>query len=141
MLLSAYEQGIFPWYTEDDPIIWQSQNPRFVIFPQNLHISSSMKKILKKKTFEITFLNISKEMQYPLSLKELREGKTARRHRAVLSVLPKLSTGSTQSQSFNGGGYNQSLKELKEGKTARRHRAVLSVLQQPSTGSWTKNLE
>ncbi|MDR0644110.1 MAG: leucyl/phenylalanyl-tRNA--protein transferase [Treponema sp.] len=55
MLLSAYEQGIFPWYNEDDPIIWQSPNPRFVIFPQNLHISSSMKKILKKKTFEITF--------------------------------------------------------------------------------------
>jgi leucyl/phenylalanyl-tRNA--protein transferase len=55
MLLSAYEQGIFPWYGEYDPIVWQSPDPRFILFPQNLHISTSMKKILKKHTFKITF--------------------------------------------------------------------------------------
>ncbi|MDR0785802.1 MAG: leucyl/phenylalanyl-tRNA--protein transferase [Treponema sp.] len=55
MLLSAYEQGIFPWYGEDDPVVWQSPDPRFIMFPQNLHISASMKKIFKKKTFEVTF--------------------------------------------------------------------------------------
>jgi leucyl/phenylalanyl-tRNA--protein transferase len=55
MLLSAYEQGIFPWYNEDDPVIWQSPDPRFVIFPQNLHVSTSMKKLFKKKTFEVRF--------------------------------------------------------------------------------------
>jgi leucyl/phenylalanyl-tRNA--protein transferase len=55
MLLSAYGQGIFPWFNEGDPILWQSPDPRFVIFPQNLHVSASMKKILKKKLFEITF--------------------------------------------------------------------------------------
>jgi len=55
MLLSAYQQGIFPWYNPGDPVIWQSPDPRCVIFPEKLHISSSMKKIFKKGTFEITF--------------------------------------------------------------------------------------
>jgi len=55
MLLSAYEQGIFPWYNEGDPVIWQSPDPRCVIFPDVLHISSSMNKILKAGTFDITF--------------------------------------------------------------------------------------
>jgi leucyl/phenylalanyl-tRNA--protein transferase len=54
MLLSAYEQGIFPWYNPEDPIIWQSPDPRFVLFPEKLHISASMKKIFKKGEYEIT---------------------------------------------------------------------------------------
>lgn len=57
MLLSAYEQGIFPWYNDGDPVIWQSPDPRCVIFPDKLHISSSMKKILNNRTFEIAFDN------------------------------------------------------------------------------------
>jgi leucyl/phenylalanyl-tRNA--protein transferase len=55
MLLSAYRQGIFPWFNEGDPVLWQSPDPRLVIFPQNLHVSESMRKILKKQQFEITF--------------------------------------------------------------------------------------
>ncbi|GHV45949.1 leucyl/phenylalanyl-tRNA--protein transferase [Spirochaetia bacterium] len=55
LLLSAYEQGIFPWYNPEDPILWQSPDPRFVLFPEKLHISSSMKKIFKKGEFEIAF--------------------------------------------------------------------------------------
>jgi len=55
MLLSAYEQGLFPWYNEGDPILWQSPDPRFVIFPEKLHISKSMTKILKQKKFDIAF--------------------------------------------------------------------------------------
>jgi leucyl/phenylalanyl-tRNA--protein transferase len=53
MLLSAYEQGIFPWYNPEDPILWQSPDPRFVIFPEKLHISASMRRILKNGTFEV----------------------------------------------------------------------------------------
>jgi leucyl/phenylalanyl-tRNA--protein transferase len=53
MLLSAYEQGIFPWFNPEDPIIWQSPDPRFVLFPEKLHISRSMKKILHRGDFEI----------------------------------------------------------------------------------------
>jgi len=55
MLLSAYEQGLFPWYNPEDPILWQSPDPRCVIFPDKLHISDSMRKILKKGVYEITF--------------------------------------------------------------------------------------
>ncbi len=53
MLLSAYEQGLFPWYNEGSPILWHSPDPRFVLFKENLHISKSMKKILRQKRFEI----------------------------------------------------------------------------------------
>jgi leucyl/phenylalanyl-tRNA--protein transferase len=55
MLLSAYEQGIFPWYNKEEPILWQSPDPRFILFPEKLHISASMKKVLKKGTFQIDF--------------------------------------------------------------------------------------
>ena len=55
MLLSAYKQGIFPWYNENDPVLWQSPDPRFVIFPEKLHVSGSMKKILRSSRFEISF--------------------------------------------------------------------------------------
>jgi leucyl/phenylalanyl-tRNA--protein transferase len=53
MLLSAYEQGIFPWYNPEDPILWQSPDPRMVLFPENLHIADSMKKVFKKGRFEL----------------------------------------------------------------------------------------
>jgi leucyl/phenylalanyl-tRNA--protein transferase len=53
MLLSAYEQGIFPWYNPEDPVLWQSPDPRCVIFPDSLHISESMRKVFKKGEFEI----------------------------------------------------------------------------------------
>jgi leucyl/phenylalanyl-tRNA--protein transferase len=53
MLLSAYEQGIFPWYSEKEPLLWHSPDPRFVLFPEKLHVSQSMKKVLKRGDFEI----------------------------------------------------------------------------------------
>jgi leucyl/phenylalanyl-tRNA--protein transferase len=53
MLLSAYEQGLFPWYSSDEPVIWHSPDPRFVIFPGKLHVSSSMKKILRRGDFTV----------------------------------------------------------------------------------------
>ncbi|MDR0554483.1 MAG: leucyl/phenylalanyl-tRNA--protein transferase [Treponema sp.] len=54
MLLSAYEQGLFPWYNPDDPVLWQSPETRFIIFPEKLHVSASMKKILNKGVFSIS---------------------------------------------------------------------------------------
>ncbi|HJT73598.1 MAG TPA: leucyl/phenylalanyl-tRNA--protein transferase [Chitinophaga sp.] len=53
-LLLAYSQGIFPWYDEP-PILWWSPDPRFVLFPSELKISASMKQVLKKGLFTITF--------------------------------------------------------------------------------------
>jgi leucyl/phenylalanyl-tRNA--protein transferase len=55
MLLSAYEQGIFPWYNEDDPILWQSPDPRFLIFPEKLHVSGSMERVFRRGDFRLTF--------------------------------------------------------------------------------------
>jgi len=54
MLLSAYSQGIFPWYSDGDPIIWWSPDPRCVIFTDELHVSKSMKKLLRQGRFSIS---------------------------------------------------------------------------------------
>ena len=48
MLISAYLQGIFPWYSKDDPILWWSPDPRFVLFPEELHIPKSLQKFIKR---------------------------------------------------------------------------------------------
>ncbi len=52
-LLFAYSLGIFPWYSEGEPIMWWSPDPRMVLFPQDLKISRSLKKVLKK--FDVSF--------------------------------------------------------------------------------------
>ena len=54
-LLSAYQQGIFPWYEEDQPVLWWSPDPRCVIYPEQMHVSRSLKKTLTKTAFKITF--------------------------------------------------------------------------------------
>lgn len=50
----AYENGIFPWYNEDEDILWWCPDPRFVLFPQKLKVSKSMSKILKRQEFQFT---------------------------------------------------------------------------------------
>ena len=54
-LLLAYISGIFPWYSEGDPILWHSPDPRFVLFPKQLIISHSMRKLLKTERYKVTF--------------------------------------------------------------------------------------
>jgi leucyl/phenylalanyl-tRNA--protein transferase len=54
-LEAAYRRGIFPWFNEDQPILWWSPNPRAVLFPEQLNVSRSLRKTLKKKLFTITF--------------------------------------------------------------------------------------
>jgi leucyl/phenylalanyl-tRNA--protein transferase len=53
-LLEAYRNGIFPWYNKDDPICWWSPDPRFVLYPGQLHISKSMQQIIKRNQFEFS---------------------------------------------------------------------------------------
>jgi leucyl/phenylalanyl-tRNA---protein transferase len=53
LLLSAYRRGIFPWFNEGDPILWWSPDPRFVLFPEELHVSETMRKILRKRMYEL----------------------------------------------------------------------------------------
>jgi len=54
-LLRAYGRGIFPWYANEELILWWSPDPRFVIFPAEIHVPRSSKKILNKKVFQLTF--------------------------------------------------------------------------------------
>jgi leucyl/phenylalanyl-tRNA--protein transferase len=53
-LVLAYSQGIFPWYAEDDPILWWSPDPRLVLYPAELHVSRSLRKVLRQQTFVVT---------------------------------------------------------------------------------------
>lgn len=56
-LLLAYSNGIFPWYSKGEPILWWSPKPRFVLLPDEIKVSKSMKKIMRKSEFQVTFNN------------------------------------------------------------------------------------
>jgi len=53
-LLLAYSNGIFPWFSDGEPILWYAPHQRCVIYPDKLKISKSMKKVMRDKTFKIT---------------------------------------------------------------------------------------
>lgn len=53
-LLLAYRKGIFPWYSEDEPILWWSPDPRFVLYPSELKVSKSMRSVINSGTFKFT---------------------------------------------------------------------------------------
>jgi leucyl/phenylalanyl-tRNA--protein transferase len=54
-LLDAYRRGIFPWYSEGDPILWWSPDPRMVLFPDELRVTRSLAKTLRNKSYEVRF--------------------------------------------------------------------------------------
>lgn len=54
-ILAAYRLGIFPWFNPGDPILWWSPNPRTVVYPEQLHISKSLRKTLRQRIYRITF--------------------------------------------------------------------------------------
>ena len=72
-LLLAYQSGIFPWYSDETPILWYSPHERFVLFPDELKISGSMKKLLRKNPFQITINTCFEEVITACSTVE-REG-------------------------------------------------------------------
>lgn len=53
-LLLAYRMGIFPWFSEREPIMWWSPDPRLVLYPEEIKVSKSLQKIMKKEIFRIT---------------------------------------------------------------------------------------
>lgn len=53
-LLRAYRQGIFPWYSPDEPILWWSPDPRCVILPDRLHVSRRLRRTLLREPFRVT---------------------------------------------------------------------------------------
>ena len=61
-LLMAYANGIFPWFSEDDPILWYAPHQRCVIYPDEIEISKSMRKILRDNIFRITVNTVFEEV-------------------------------------------------------------------------------
>ena len=53
-LLLAYQNGIFPWYSDDDPILWYSPHERFVLYPDELKVARSMRQVLRSGKFRVT---------------------------------------------------------------------------------------
>ena len=53
-LLLAYRTGIFPWYGENEPILWWSPNPRCVLFPQDIYVSRRLERVIRQRRFRLT---------------------------------------------------------------------------------------
>jgi len=54
-ILAAYRHGCYPWYQQGQPILWWSPDPRFVLLPDELHISRSLGKVLRRQIFEVSY--------------------------------------------------------------------------------------
>ena len=54
-LLAAYHHGIFPWYSDNQPILWWSPDPRTVLFPREIRLSRSLRKTLRNRVYRFTF--------------------------------------------------------------------------------------
>ncbi len=54
-LLTAYRNGIFPWYNDDDPILWWSPNPRLLLYPDHFIVKKSFRRVLRSGKFTVTF--------------------------------------------------------------------------------------
>ncbi len=61
-LISAYSRGIFPWFSDNEPIMWWSPDPRFILFPKKLKVSKSMKTIQNKGVFQVTYDSCFKQV-------------------------------------------------------------------------------
>jgi leucyl/phenylalanyl-tRNA--protein transferase len=72
-LLLAYKSGVFPWFESEEPILWWSPNPRFVLFPEKLKVSKSMKQVLRNADYVVT---VNKDFKNVISecSKSKREG-------------------------------------------------------------------
>lgn len=76
-LLLAYRSGIFPWYEDNQPILWWSPDPRMVLFPERFKVSKSLKKVLDFNLFQVTFnQNFSEVIKQCALIKRKGQGGT-----------------------------------------------------------------
>ncbi len=74
-IVKAYQQGIFPWYSLGEPVLWWSPNPRLVLFPEKLIISRSLRKTIRKQQFKLTYDQAFPQvMQYCASPRDKETG-------------------------------------------------------------------
>jgi leucyl/phenylalanyl-tRNA---protein transferase len=74
-LILAYKNGIFPWYNPGEPILWWSPDPRLVLFPAELHVSHSLRRLLRKRKFQVTFNTRFREVIAACAKAERQTGK------------------------------------------------------------------
>ena len=73
-LIHAYKNGIFPWFSEGDPIVWYCPSERMVLFPDEIKVSKSMQKIITKNKFVITENKAFKEVIYNCKSIDRKDG-------------------------------------------------------------------
>ena len=146
MLVSAYRQGIFPWFSDDDPILWWSPDPRFVLYPERLHISKSMRRVMKRGVYTITYDTAFDQVIAECSAKD-RPGQDGtwitRDMRDAYSVLHRLgfahSAEAWENERLAGGLYGISLGKVFCGESMFSHRpnaskaAFISLVRALST--------
>lgn len=72
-LLTAYANGVFPWYSEDTPILWYAPHERFVLYPNRLKVSKSMQKIVNRAVFSVTYNKAFEEVIQHCALTDRKE--------------------------------------------------------------------
>lgn len=105
MLISAYRQGIFPWYGEDEPILWWSPNTRFAVLPETLHVSRSSLRLLRKGEY-----GFSLDQRFRTVIEAC--AKVPRPGQSGTWILPEMIEAYTRLHSL---GYAHSLEVWKEG--------------------------
>ncbi len=105
-LLFAYQNGIFPWYSKDDPILWWSPNPRLLLYPGNFKVRKSFRRVLRSGKFTVTFDQHFSEVIHHCST-VYREGQEAS------WIVPEIIEAYTR---LHEEGYAHSVEVHKEGK-------------------------
>ena len=106
-LMKAYENGIFPWFSEGDPIIWWSPDPRFVLYPEDIKVSRSMNQEFRKGTFKITA-----DLAFEQVIQECRK---PRKHESGTWITDDIVKGYT---ALHKSGYAHSIEAWKDGHLA-----------------------
>ncbi len=106
-LIEAYKSGIFPWFSEGDPIIWWSPDPRFVVFPGEVNISKSMKQELRRGTFTITADKAFEQV--------IQECRRPRKHESETWITGEIVKGYTE---LHKEGFAHSVEAWKDGELA-----------------------
>ena len=105
-LLIAYKNGIFPWFTKGDPILWWSPNPRLILYPDTFNLRKSFKRVLRSGKFSVTFDQHFSEVIHHCAT-VIREGQEA------TWIVPEMIDAYTQ---LHQQGFAHSIEVHKEGK-------------------------
>ena len=117
-VMIAYTNGIFPWYNEDDPILWWSPNPRYIIELDEFKVSKSLKKTINSEKFEIRFdTNFVQVMNECKNIREKKEGTWI--HQEVIDTYTKIhemgfahSFEAYYEGELVGGGYGMNIGDI-----------------------------